>query len=890
MSLVAGTRFGPYEILHALGAGGMGEVYRARDTTLARDVAIKILPPAFARDPERLQRFEREARLLASLNHPHIGAIYGLEHVEGVRALVLELVEGETLADRLQRGAVPVREALTIAQQICDALDAAHERGIVHRDLKPANIKITPDGVVKVLDFGLAKARDASASDLTHSPTTIGPTGEGMLLGTAPYMSPEQARGKVVDKRTDVWAFGCVLYETLTGQRPFRGETSSDVIAAILERQVDWTALPDATPASVRRLLARCLDKDPKRRLRDMADARRDVDDALAEPEQSASVMPSSSRPTRRMSLMVVSLLILAAFASGMGLQLLRDARPASKPLTRFAIEMPTGANVGDVAISPDGTRLIYDVTFPKDPPRRQLYLRALGQLDGLPIPGTEWAVLPFFSPDGLSVGFFQAPGVRGVRQWGLKKMTLGGGSPMTLGSVEWNGGSWSADNTILFTPSLDAGVSRIPAAGGSQQILSVPDRQKGELWHHDPQSLPDSDAILFTIRSAAGVQDDRIAVQSLRTGERRVLIERGRSARYVPTGHILYVRDQSLMAVPFDLRRLSVTGPAVTVVDGLSRSGSGSFTFSATGTLAYIPASAKEATRQLSLVDRHGAARPLTEGRAFESPRISPDGRRVAVTIAGPVNQDIWIYDISRETLTRLTSDGTSHDPIWTTDGTSVTYVSRKWARARKDNRKALFSKLVDGGTETTLFESEDIGRPSSWSPDGRWLLFEQSHGAQNRIWLLDAEHRARLFLQTRFSEGTPAFSPDGRWVAYASNESGNEEVYVQPFSGPGKKLQVSSRGGSDPIWARTGHELFFRNNDSVMVAAVTLQPDFTAAKPTLWFDAQLHVGDVGRSYDVTPDGQRLVSIKSVQEAYPTKVNVVENWFEELKQKVKSQ
>ncbi len=891
MSLAAGARLGPYEIVAPLGAGGMGEVYRARDTRLRREVAIKVLPDAFASDAQRLGRFEREAQLLASLSHPNIAAIHGFDEAGGVHFLVLELVAGETLAERLAEGPLELEEAFNVARQIAEGLEAAHERGVIHRDLKPSNVKITPEGKVKVLDFGLAKAlgAESAAHDLSQSPTvTTGATRDGVILGTAAYMSPEQARGKPLEKRTDVWSFGCVLYETLTGRQAFSGETVSDTLVAILGREPDWQALPATTPARIRDLLRRCLQKDPTRRLRDIGDARIEIEEALAEPAADAAAAATQVRaapyPLGRLGLPL-------AFAAAMGLVagvlVTRISRRAlampPRAVSRFAVALPPGQRLADssypeVALSPTGRHLVYAASSEG---RTQLFLRAMDQLEATPISGTEGASSPFFSPDGQWVGFF-ASGK-------LKKISFSGGEASVLcDATSPQGMTWAPDDTIVFSPQSYSSLLRVPAAGGAPEVLTKPDFRGGEgshWWFRWPQVLPGGKVILFTAHAGAGTPDKSlIEVHSLVTGERKVVVRGGTSARYVPTGHLVYALAGRLMAVPFDLARLEVTGPAVVLLEDLlvdPASGAAQFGLSDGGSLAYVAGS--PSNRRLVWVDHNGMAEPLAAPpRPYVHPRLSPDGKRVAVTITGET-YDVWLYDIPRDTLTRLTYEADNNYPIWTPDGKRVTFQSNR------DGSPNLYWTNADGSdTPERLTRSEYTQITESWSPDGRTLLFiELRPTTAWDVWVLplQGERKPRPLVQTSFVDGTPQISPDGRWVAYWSNETGRREIYVRPFPGPGGKWQISTEGGWQAAWRKDGRELFYRNGDKMMAVAITSREEFSATRPALLFEK--HYEQIqGKNYDVSADGRRFLMVQGEPET-ASRIHIVLNWFDELKRRV---
>jgi eukaryotic-like serine/threonine-protein kinase len=888
MSLTAGARLGPYEILSLLGRGGMGEVYRAKDTRLRRDVAIKVFPPSFAPDPDRVQRFEREAQVLAALNHAHIGAIYGLEEAGESYGLVLELVEGPTLEDRLKAGAIPMREVLRIALQVADALEAAHERGIVHRDLKPANIKLTPGGEVKVLDFGLAKpvlSHGASGSgfdDLSRSPTiTIGPTGHGTLLGTAPYMSPEQARGLPVDKPADIWAFGCLLYELLTGQRTFSGPTITDAIAAILEREPVWAALPADTPSSVRRVLERCLQKDQKRRLRDIGEARVEIEDALTSPTKTATVEQKSRPSISGGALGWVASMALGAVAAGI---LVWDLKPrtsatplAPEMVARLTI-MPAEPLVilegAAIALSPDGRRLAYVGGTDR---RRRLYVRDLDQFESKLIPGGEDADNPFFSPDGQWLGF--------VVDRKLKKVGVQGGASVTVADPsEWYGVAWAADDTIVYNPTTGAGVWRVPAAGGKPSVVTELGENEGR--HRFPALFNDGKTLLFSAPTPSG--EERIYVQSIETKQRRTLAP-GIGARYLPTGHLVYVQNGTMLAAPFDPVRLEMTTTPVTVLEGVGQAPSGApqVTFSQTGSLAYIPAGVTGLETMLVWVDAMGGERPLrTSDRIFWHPRLSPDGRRVAAASRG-ASEDLWTYDLARETWSRLTFDGSSSFPLWSPDGRRLTFQSSKGGSSD------IYWKALDGNAaEERLVVGDRPSYPLSWSPDTRALAFVFNDPfTRQDIWAFMPEDKGkpRPFLQTTFREGAPVFSPDGRWLAYVSDESGRNEIYVRPFPGPGEKWTISSEGGNEPIWPSGSKQLFYRGPDAMMAVDVTTSPTFSAGSPRRVFDDKYDRSNAfWPNYDVTSDGKRFLMVKtSSRTPAPAQISVVLNWFEELKRRV---
>ena len=896
MPILTGGRLGPYEILAAIGAGGMGEVYQAHDTKLGRDVAIKVLPEAFAHDPERLSRFQREAKMLAALNHPNIATIHGLEQSSGTSYLVMELVPGETLAEHIKRdGAMPVEEALAISKQIAEALEAAHEKGIIHRDLKPANVKVTPEGKVKVLDFGLAKAfaGDGATEDPSNSPTlSMAATMHGVVLGTAAYMSPEQARGKAVDKRTDIWAFGCVLYELLCGRPAFEGEDVTEILAAVVKTNPDWQALPAATPVKIRDLLRRCLQKDKTLRLRDAGDARIEIYEAQIAP---ATLQPTSTTQIwpgviSRRTVVGVVVVLVAALVGGFAVWNLKPAPAVARPVTRTVITLPPGQQLASldngpaIALSPDSTHLAYAAI---QGGTQQLYLRAMDSLEARPVPGTEGGFSPFFSPDSQWLGFFQLGK--------LKKVSLNGGTAVNLGnaaptSTGPRGASWGSQGTIAFVPHTLSVIEQIQDTGGTPYPVTRFDN--GESSHRWPDFLPGGKALLFVGGAAGSIGDNaQIAVQSGVTGERRNLVPEATQPRYASSGHLVYAQGGTLMAAPFDVQRLAITGAAVPVVDGVLQStlsGAAEYGISATGSLVYVSGGLRASQSRLVWVNRNGAEQPLAApAHAYNCPRISPDGRRVAVAITEKETQ-IWLYDLPRDTLTRFTFEGNANNyPSWTPDGKRIAF------RSSKDGPGNLFWQLADGsGGLERLTTSEYLHSPYSWTPDGQLLAFLEINPTTGYdLWVLRmSDRKAEPFLRTTFNESVPQFSPDGHWLAYVLDESGRFEVYVQPYPGPGGKWQISTEGGTEPVWNRNGRELFYRSGDKMMAVDITTQPGFAMGKPRMLFHGPYLPSPVTfPNYDVSSDGQRFLMLKASEqpEGAPTQMNVVLNWFEELKQKV---
>jgi len=900
MTIAAGTRLGPYEILTAIGAGGMGEVYRARDTRLDRIVAIKVLLTHLADRSELRERFEREARTIANLNHPHICTLHDIGHQDGTDFLVMEYLEGETLAHRLLKGSLPLEQVLQYAIEISDALDKAHRKGVTHRDLKPGNIMLTKAGT-KLLDFGLAKLKQAATPanvPLSELPTAKDPlTAQGTIVGTMQYMAPEQLEGKEVDARTDIFAFGIVVYEMATGKRAFEGKSQASLIAAILEREPPpMSSLQPLTPPALDRVVKRCLVKDPDNRWQTAHDLMSELK-WIAEGGSQISLAPTAAVKGirslgRRALILGVGALLLVAVIASLATWSLKPMPP--QPVSRVTITLPPGQQLAGldlgpaVALSPDGTDLAY---VARQGDTQQLYLRAMDSLEARLIPGTEGATEPFFSPDGQWLGFF-AGGK-------LKKISVGGGAAITLGdAVAPGGASWGSQGVIAFIPSIVSVLQQVSDAGGAQKPLTR--IEKGEISHRWPEFLPGGKAVLFA--SGTGVTnwtDAKIAVQAFGTGERRNLIQGGTQPRYAPPGRLVYAQGGSLMAVPFDPKRLTATGPAVPVVEGVRQSpssGAAQYSFSATGSLVYVPGGVQANQRRLVRVDRKGVEEALpASAHAYRYPRLSPDGRRVAVTIEESESH-LWLYDLVRETLSRLTFQGTFNlVGTWTPDGKRIAFQSNK------EGIPNAFWQLADGsGGMERLANSENIQLPSSWSPDGQLLAFiENTPTTGYDIWVLrmgdpsassGQVRKAQPFLETPFNESAPRFSPDAHWLAYISNESGRYEIYVQPYPGPGRKWQISTEGGTEPVWNPNGRELFYRSGDKMMAVDITTEPSFAAGKPRVLFEGQYVPTPASfPNYDVTPDGQRFLMLKPSEQAQatPTQINVVLNWFEELKQKV---
>jgi serine/threonine-protein kinase len=897
MALTIGTQLGSHEITALLGKGGMGEVYRARDLKLKREVAIKILPDEFSRDDDRLRRFQREAEVLASLNHPNIAAIYDLQEANETRFLVLELVEGETLAERIQRGPIPVEEALEIGSRICEALEAAHEKGIIHRDLKPANVKIDPDGNVKVLDFGLAKAIESNPGNaaLSNSPTLVNSfaaTNAGVIIGTAAYMSPEQARGFAADQRGDIFAFGCALYEMLTGQQAFQGETVSDILASILAREPDLTRLPANLSPRLIELIRHCLEKNRKRRWHCATDLRSELEVIAAAPkalpvtEQVAEPVPFWRRSIR---LVVIAILIGAvAFVAW-------DLRPsASLAVTRFQIPIPEGQSlftvVNEMDISPDGAQIVYSGG-------KRLYSRSMSDLTIRAIPGTETDGAeygPVFSPDGQWIVFADYRSGAAIE---IKKIAVNGGGPVTLYRGAPVGLQWT-QRGIVFGEYRTNRILQLSPNGGSPQVLAT---FKDASIVSDAQLLPDGTAVLATLFSADDLDlgKGRIVLQSLKSGERKVLIEGAATARYVPTGQIVYAVDGTLYAVPFDLKRAQVTGAPIPVIEGVLRDDAAAhFAFANTGTLIYRPGPATGAPQQtIALVGNDGSVKPLgLMPGSYGFPRISPDGKRIAFERVTGKDVAVWVYDLSGVISARqLTLTGTNRYPIWSADGERIAFQSDR------EGDKGIFWQRADGTGTAERLTKPDKGIehiPDSWSPDGQKVSFTASGQGESSVWVFSLQNKEALpFAQaSSYLISRSVFSPDGKWLAYQSNETKTNEIFVQPFPATGTKYQVS-RGGEDahhPLWSPDGKELYYVPGPAQFVKiSITTAPAFSFGNPVP-LPSPLILGGPqnARRYDITPDGKQLIGLVATgqtQTGTPAQqqIYVVLNWFTELQQRV---
>lgn len=908
--LAPGTTLGPYQIQALLGAGGMGEVYKAIDARLERTVAIKVLLEHVASDSELRQRFEREAKTVASLSHPHICPLFDVGEQDGVHFLVMEYLDGETLARRLENGPLPLAQALRYATEIADALDKAHRRGIVHRDLKPGNIMLTAAGA-KLLDFGLAKLHKPGAIGVegfsTATTASVPLTGRGSLLGTLPYMAPEQLQGRDTDGRTDIFAFGAVLYEMLTGERAFEAPSQASLIGAILK---DNVPLPSArqpmTPRALDRAIQRCLAKDPDDRWQSAGDLRHELQWIATDPlREAASVPGQAARPRSRERLWWAAVVLVGIVGTWIAVATLPNPEPiAPGQVIRLQVSLPSGLRLPStgsalpMTVSPNGERVVFSAVDAND--NVQLYVRELNALEVRAIPETEGGFAPFFSPDGASIGF--------AASGALKKVSLTAGPAVTIAAKvldeQFGGASWGADDTIVFASSRIAGLSRVPASGGIPTALTAPVADTGEVSHFLPQFLPGGRAVLFTMRAGLKAGPSQVEVLSLDTGKRHVVAESGINARYAATGHVVFAGTGllagSLWAVPFDTTTLNVTGPAVRVLDSLLAAGGLSYFTLAdrSGTLIYLP-QGESAPEELVWIGTAGQTSTLVDTPGnFRFPRLSPDGKRLAVTIAKPgdLRSGIWLLDLDRpKSPVLFTSQGGDHLPVWTPDGTRLVFSSLGDGSNREGPANLYWKRLDDTGDSERLTQSAQHQDPGSWSPDATLLMFAESHPTTRwDVWVLDMKDRKpRPLLRTLALERQPMVSPDGRWFAYASDESGREEVYVQAFPGGGQKQLISNGGGNEPLWARDGHRLFYRRDKAVIAVAVSSGARLVVGSLDVVVEG-VYAGRAGNgapNYEVSADGRRFLMVRrnDVASLVPTELDVVLNWFVELATRVRT-
>jgi len=897
MALKAGNRLGPYEILSPLGAGGMGEVYLATDPKLDRSVAIKILPESMARDKERVARFEREAKLLASLNHPSIAAVFGFDESDGTRSLVMEYVEGETLASHLGNGAVAVEDALNIAKQIADALEAAHEQGVIHRDLKPANVILRTDGTVKVLDFGLAKALadDPSGSDVANSPTiTANYTRPGVVLGTAAYMSPEQARGRALDKRTDIWSFGVILFECLTGQRLFRGETATDSMGAIMHKDPEWSLLPPNTPPTIQLLLRRCLTKDRKRRLHDIADARIELENSLVDPTSTSLGLAAAvlevprKRHSWRWPVMVAAVFAAVGAVTGWILK-----PPPPSRVARLTMSIPPQFDMHrsfGPLLSPDGSEVLIVAEDPETKDR-SLMLRALDQAAFRPMGGTDQAAEPFFSADGAWIAF--------VQDHRLKKMPLRGGSPIALcDAPSMRGGTWAADGSIIFAPENTGGLMRIPASGGTPVPFTTTDEENASRSHRHPSALPGGKGVLFTSTlDFTGWDRTSVMVVPKAGGEAKQLIKEGGAGLYVAPGYLIFQRETTLFAARFDLERLELLGSPVPVLEGVAGSASWPRQFSVDdhGTLAYM-AKSTESERRLVFFDREGNEEPIGKQTGeFSAPRRSPDGRFVAVGLREGSTNQIGVLELERDILRVFPSTEDVHRPVWSPDG--------RWlaVRARQPSGESdLYRVRSDlSGTLERLTQSERSRFPNDWAPDNLSLLFTErippsGEGDIQRL-AFDEQGNvagdAEVIADGRNWQTEARYSPDGKWIAYTSWESGKGEILVRPSDGSATPVRVSTFEGRSPQWSPTEDVIYFLSTESRQLTMCSVKYTVTAGKlvpsaPGIVF-TRPDLERYASAFDVAADGERFLFAVGADRATSVRrePNIIQNWTQELEE-----
>lgn len=882
MALRPGNRVGHYDVLELLGEGGMGAVFRAHDPRLARDVALKVIRADVATDPDRLARFAREARLLGALTHPNIATVHGLEDAGGERVLVMELVSGPTLDERLRAGPLDVDEALRIGGAIAAGVEAAHEHGIIHRDLKPSNIKLTPDGGVKLLDFGLAKAL-ATEISVSRGPTiSSGGTADGLVLGTIAYMSPEQARGKDLDTRTDIWSFGCVLFDMLTGTTAFGGASVSDTIAAILTRDPDWSRLPAHLPPSIARLLRRCLVKDAHTRLRDIGDARIEIEDALAHAADPAVAGPART-PRARGSLTSAAAIALLAVGAASGAfgawAWTRRSAVATRPVTvRFALPLPpvqrlAGTDFPAIAMSPVDTHVAY---IASQGGHQELFVHdmAAPASEGTAIEGTEGAIGPFFSPDGQWIAFF-AGGK-------LRKVAVAGGPVRDIADAPIGfGGSWGPDGTIVFAPDNGSAIWRVSADGGAATPITTLDAAHGEFSHRWPEFLPDGTRILFTVGTEGSWDSATIAVQGIDGGARRTVVKGGSAPHYLADGRVLYARAGALFAVTLDGSATAVRADArqAALVEDVAESLDGAAQVSVTrgGSLLYVARKDAAGARTLAWVDRSGRIQPLAAPRrAYQSPRLSPDGNTIAVSIPTGERDELWTYDVPHAALTQFTFNGGTA-ATWSADGRRILFS------APKDGTPVVFARALDGSdNDERQGHSARAQVPASIAPDGTIACVEYEGSVRDIVLLNSRNPEPRRFLASSAAESSPAFSPDGGYLAFVSDRSGRNEVYVTSAVDTSRSMQISINGGTEPVWRRDGAEIFFRSGRRMMSAAVRPRPAFTVGAASLLFEGDFDTGTLGRAgYDVSADGARLLMVHTEGNDQPLRqLEVVLGWL----------
>jgi serine/threonine protein kinase/Tol biopolymer transport system component len=889
MALSAGTKLGPYEIQSPLGAGGMGEVYRARDTRLDRTVAIKVLPQGLADTPEVRHRFEREARAVSSLNHPHICALYDVGNQDGIEYLVMEYIEGETLAKRLESGPLATTELLRYAIEIADALDRAHRQGVIHRDLKPGNVMLTKSGA-KLLDFGLAKATAPPlAGDFSSSPTVSRPlvgrvqsdalTAQGTIVGTYQYMSPEQLEGGEADARSDIFSFGAVLYEMATAKKAFAAKSTASLIAAILKEQPrPISELQPMAPPALERVVKTCLEKDPDERWQNAGDLKRELGWIASAGSQAGIPAPVvAKRKTRDRAIWIAAGALLALAAAYLFWQ--SGVWRSSPVPVHLSVALPAGRVLPNdstypLAISPDGSTIVFSAHG--DDREAQLYMRKLGSFESTPISGTEGAHCPFFSPGGDWIGFVSD-------DYKLKKISLRGGSSVELADHAGPiGGSWSDDDTIYYIKSFASGMYAVSAGGGQPKQMTVTEstpEDRGHLW---PNVLPGNSGVLFTVWTGVSLNDARIEVLSLASGKRKVLIEGGTNGRYIPGGYLAYARNGTLYVVTFDPKRMEVKGTPVPVTEGImtgASNGDATYAVSKSGTLVFQPGSFVAYQRNLVWLDRTGKSTNVTEGvKPYSSPIISPDGKRIALTLQGS-SFDVWVYDLERGTFTKASFGGDDYDPSWSPDGKMLAYTSSK-----SGNMQLYVKHGIVQGDETMVTNGTGFRSLFGWTADGRELICSSDNketGADIYAVAVEGDHKSRPLVVAPFNQYEASLSPGGKWLAYVSDESGQGEVFVQAMNDPNTRAQISSEGGLFPRWARSGNELFFLGKDGLMSVKIPPGNALNPGKPVKLFQNKR----AWSGYDVAADGRFVAAVEADDKTTGSQLNVILHWFEELKQ-----
>jgi Tol biopolymer transport system component/tRNA A-37 threonylcarbamoyl transferase component Bud32 len=878
MALISGTKLGPYEIQSPLGAGGMGEVYRARDSRLDRDVAIKVLPERLASDPSLKQRLEREAKAVSRLSHPHICTLHDIGHQDGVDFLVMEYLEGETLEQRLGRGPLPPDQTLRYAAQIADALAKAHKLGITHRDLKPANVMLTKNGA-KLMDFGLAKQSSVSLAtaltEMTQDQAKL--TSEGMIVGTFQYMAPEQLEGKEADARTDIFAFGELVHEMATGKPAFSGKSRASLIAAILTTDPPpISQLQPMTPVSLERVVKKCLAKDPDERWQSASDLASELNWILASGSQAAVAAPAIvSGKIKERPIWVAAGVLLGIIAGYLGWQIGTQGYRTTP--VHLAVTLPVGKSLfgnstEPLAISPDGTMIAYSASG--EDRKLQLYLRKLGDFESKAIPGTEGGQSPFFSPNGEWLGFVTDDAK-------LKKILLRGGSAVVVAEQAVFGGAWAEDDTIYYCKSFTSGIFAVPAAGGQSTLVtqpgSTPD-DRADVW---PSPLPGGSGLIFTVWTGRSFNEARIEGLSFKTGKRKVLIEGGTGARYLSSGHLAYTRNGILFVVGFDPKQMEVKGTPSPVIEGVmtgASNGDADFAVSNNGTLIFEPGAFTSFQRNLVWMDRSGKATNITnELKPYAELALSPNGKQIALVFQGS-SFDVWVYDMERDTFTRASFGGDDYRPHFSPDGKMLAYDSSK-----SGPQQVFVKHGIAQRDDVAVTDGPEDKRLSGWTSDGREIIFARKN--KDTGWDLyaasvEGDHKTRPLVVAPSNQTEGCVSPDGKWLAYVSDESGQPEVFVQAMNDPGTRAQVSSEGGTTPRWNRASDELIYWKKGRLMAVKFPHGSGLNPAKPVLLFEDKR----AWSGLDITADGRFVVTRDADSNGSGNQINVVTGWFEEMK------